>query len=96
MDSNCTTEYDHLVAQAEQATSHKETRHLINQSTRIVNTPKTVKPCRYPNSELQSSIERHQEKIRRYHKYIHVSEVLIDMCQDIIDHRDQDNEVKEN
>ena len=96
MDSKHKTEYDQLVAQAEQATSHKEARHLINQSTRIMNSSKTVKPCRFPNSELQASIETHQEKIKRYQGYIRVSEALIGMCQEIIDSRESDNEVKEN
>ena len=90
MDSNYTTEYDHLVAQARQATSRKEALHLINQSTRIMNTPKTVKPCRYPNEELQASIATHQEKIKRYQKYIRVSESLIELCQDIIDSRNEE------
>jgi predicted RNase H-like nuclease (RuvC/YqgF family) len=92
MDKKQTTEYIKLMVQAEQATSHKEARHLINQSTELMNSSKTVKPCRYPNSELQASIQRHQEKIKRYQKYIRVSEALIDMCQDIIDSRP---EVKE-
>ena len=90
MDSKQKTEYIQLMAQAEQATSRKEARHLINQSTELMNSPKTVKPCRYPNSELQASIERHQEKIKRYQKYIRVSEALIDMCQDIIDSRNEE------
>ena len=90
MDSKQTTEYIQLMAQAEQATSHKEARHLINQSTRILNNSKTVKPCRFPNSELQASIESHQEKIKRYQKYIHVSESLIELCQDIIDSRKEE------
>ena len=55
-----------------------------------MNNSKTVKPCRYPNSELQASIERQQENIKRYQKYIHVSEALIDMCQEIIDSRDEE------
>ena len=90
MDSKQTTEYIQLMAQAEQAPSRKEARHLMNQSTRIMISPKTVKPCRYPNEILQESIESHQEKIRRYQKYIHVSESLIELCQDIIDSRKEE------
>ena len=92
MNSKDTTEYDHLVAQARQATSRKEARHLINQSTQIMNNSKTVKPCRYPNEMLQASIESHQERIKRYQKYIHVSESLIELCQDIIDSRKEEEE----
>ena len=96
MDKKHTTEYNNLLAQAEQATSHKEARHLINQSTELMNSSKTVKPCRYDNSELQASIERHQEQINRYQKYINVSAAMIEMCQDIIDSREADNKEEEN
>ena len=81
--------YQQLIELAENTGSHKESRHLYNQATELMNSPKTVKPCRYPNSELQASIEKHQEKIERYQKYIKVSEALIVMCQDIIDSRDE-------
>lgn len=81
--------YQQLIELAENTGSHKESRHLFNQATELMNSSKTAKPCRYPNSELRASIEKQQENIKRHLKYIRVSEALIDMCQDIIDSRDE-------
>ena len=93
MDSKHTTEYNHLVAQAEQATSHKEARHLINQSTRIMNNSRTVKPCRFTDDQLTEWISHHQAKIKGYQASINVAEQMIYMMEGIIQNR---TEVEEN
>ncbi len=94
MNHKDTTEYDHLVAQAEQATSHKEARHLINQATELMNTPKTTMPCRFSDAELKEWIAAHQSKIKNNMAQVNISQQMIQMMEDIIDSRKE--EVKEN
>jgi translation initiation factor 2B subunit (eIF-2B alpha/beta/delta family) len=87
MDSRHTTEYNNLVAQAEQASSHKEARHLINQATELMNTPKTTKPCRFSDAELQEWIAVHHTKIKNNMAQVNVSRQMIQMMEDIIESR---------
>ena len=90
MDKKNTTEYNNLLAQAEQATSHKEARHLINQSTRLMNSPKSSMSCRFTDAQLKEWISHHQAKIKSHQASINVAEQLVHMMEDIIESRTEE------
>ena len=93
MDKRNTTEYVQLMVLAEQTSSRKEARHLINQSTRLMNTPNTPMPCRFSDDQLKEWISHHQAKIKSHKANINMAGQMIHMMEEIIHNR---TEVEEN
>lgn len=83
---NHTNSYAELMALAENTTSRKEARHIINESTKIMNqeTTQADKVSYYTNRQLQAFIKEQQANIIKHESAIRTANLMIDMLDDVL------------
>ena len=82
---NTPNDYIQLMKRAETTTSRKEARHLINESTRLMENNKTKKPCYYSKAELKAFLNHHQEALSKHEAQANVARQMIVMIEGLLE-----------
>ena len=83
------------MAAAENASSRKEARHLINESTKIManqDETKTFKPSRYSIPDLLKMIEFNESALRKAESQANIARQMIDMLTGTIKAQQEEGE----
>ena len=72
------------MALAENASSRKEARHLINESTKLMENTKPVKPSRFSLKDLNRFLDHQQDILSAAESRANAARQMIQMIEDTI------------
>lgn len=81
-----TTTYAELMALAENTTSRKEARHIINQATKqlMTNQAQAQQVSYYTNKQLQAFVKEQHDKIAKHESAIKTAHLMIEKLTDVL------------